>query len=173
MIKKIEITEKDSALLQGFSEVQAYFPEENEPLSRVPLPDPNYLTYTVIKLNSTGKDVTFAQKQLKVYIPSEAYYVIVDGFFGSVTETAMKAFQKKSGLTQDGIVGGGTWPRLGPNVYAGMTSYWNTTRSIEEVQRILKISGRYQGEIDGVFGVGTQNAIKNFQTTYQLIVDGI
>ena len=174
MIQIIEVTTEDSVLLQDFPEVQAYFPEEGEKANtRVTLPDPNYLTYAVIQLNSSGKDVKFAQKQLKVYMPSEAYYVIVDGAFGSITETAVKAFQKKSGLTQDGVVGGGTWPRLGPNVYSGMASYWNKELSIKEVQRLLKLAGRYTGDIDGIFGTGTLNAIKNFQQSYGITQDGI
>ena len=126
MINKYQVSAGDSVMLHGFSEVQAYFPEERESepsRGGVTLPDPNYLTYAVIKLNSTGKDVKFAQKQLFVYMPSEAYYVSIDGVFGPITEAAVKAFQKKSGLTQDGVVGGGTWPRLGPNVYSFATPW--------------------------------------------------
>jgi len=175
MIKTIPVDPDDSKLLNGRTEVQAFFPEEGEdaPAKAAAGPNLNYLTYPVIKKNSTGADVAFAQKQLLVYMPSEAYYVVVDGVFGTVTEDAVKAFQKKCGLTQDGIVGSGTWPRLGPNVYANMASYWNKKLSIEEVQRLLKISGRYTGTIDGLFGPNTENAIKNFQQAYGIAQDGI
>ena len=54
-----------------------------------------------------------------------------------------------------------------------MASYWNKTLSIKEVQRLLKLSGRYTGNIDGIFGVGTENGIKNFQQSYGLTKDGI
>jgi peptidoglycan hydrolase-like protein with peptidoglycan-binding domain len=35
-----------------------------------------------------------------------------DGKFGAETETALKAFQKDSGLTADGICGKATWDAL-------------------------------------------------------------
>ena len=175
MLKTILVDHADSELLQGRTEVQAFFPEESEdaPATRAGGPNLNYLSYAVIKKGSKGADVAFAQKQLQVYMPSEAYYVVSDGEFGSITEDAVKVFQKKCGITQDGIVGGGTWPRLGPDVYTNMASYWNKAASISEVQRLLKISGRYTGTIDGIFGTNTQNAIKSFQKAYGLTQDGI
>ena len=36
----------------------------------------------------------------------------VDGYFGTKTETAVKKYQKKKGLTVDGIVGNNTWVKL-------------------------------------------------------------
>ena len=175
MIKTIKVDPSDSVLLHGLTEVKAFFPEEGEDASVMAAagPNVNYLSLAEIKKNSTGANVAFAQKQLLVYMPSEAYYVVVDGNFGTVTEDAVKAFQKKCGISQDGIVGAGTWPRLGPNVYSNMASYWNKKLSIEEVQRLLKISGRYTGTIDGIFGVNTENAIKNFQQAYGITKDGI
>jgi len=41
------------------------------------------------------------------------------------------------------------------------------------VQRVLKLSGRYTGNIDGIFGIGTENGIKSFQKAYGLMQDGI
>jgi hypothetical protein len=38
----------------------------------------------------------------------------VDGSFGGGTESAVKVFQRNSGLTQDGCVGDGTWGELFP-----------------------------------------------------------
>lgn len=37
----------------------------------------------------------------------------IDGNFGKATETAVKEFQKKNGLTPDGVVGKKTWAALG------------------------------------------------------------
>lgn len=41
------------------------------------------------------------------------YDLEVDGSFGKATETAVKDFQKKHGLTADGVVGKKTWAALG------------------------------------------------------------
>jgi len=179
LIKTIKVDPGDSALLHGLTEVQAFFPEEGEvegaetPAMAAAGPNLNYLTLGLIQKGSKGADVAFAQKQLQVYMPSEAYYVVADGVFGSITEDAVKVFQKKCGLTQDGAVGSQTWARLGPEVYTNMASYWNKSASVSEVQRLLKLSGRYTGTIDGIFGINTENAIKNFQKAYGLTQDGI
>ena len=36
----------------------------------------------------------------------------VDGDFGSKTDVAIRAYQKKNGLVADGIVGAKTWAKL-------------------------------------------------------------
>jgi len=136
MIKTIEVNDNDLVSLQEWTEVRSLFPDEGATESAMATaaanPSPNYLSYTVIKKGSKGADVRFAQKQLKLYIPSEAAYVVVDGDFGANTENAVKAFQTKCGIGADGIVGGGTWPRLGPEVGSNMASYWNKSLSIKE-----------------------------------------
>ena len=58
----------------------------------------------------SGGTVTEIQKRLR----SWGYYDgAVDGVFGSKTEAAVKAFQKKNGLTADGVVGPMTLAALG------------------------------------------------------------
>ena len=42
-------------------------------------------------------------------------HLIEDGIFGSITEEAVKAFQKKNGLNADGIVGDKTWEMIFKN----------------------------------------------------------
>lgn len=63
-----------------------------------------------LKRGSRGELVKKVQTKLKNW----GYYTgAVDGIFGSGTESAVKAFQRKNGLTADGIVGPRTAEALG------------------------------------------------------------
>lgn len=68
-------------------------------------------TYALtLKQGSTGSTVKTMQKKLKNW----GYYKgAVDGIFGSGTKAAVIYFQKKNGLTADGIVGKKTLAALG------------------------------------------------------------
>lgn len=138
-------------------------------------PNPSLLTRPLIKKGSKGVDVEFAQRQLKVYMPSDAYLMMQDGNFGADTESVVKVFQKKCGLSADGIVGTETWKRLAPQVNGNLvdqfTGYKKT--AIEQVQRVLALTGRYTGGTDGLWGPGTENGVKSFQKAYGLTADGI
>ncbi len=66
----------------------------------------------VLKQGSTGGEVKEVQRRLKQW----GYYTgAVDGVFGSGTKRAVIAFQKKNGLTADGVVGKSTYAALGMN----------------------------------------------------------
>ncbi len=65
---------------------------------------------TVVKQGSKGEIVRQIQTKLKNW----GYYTgSVDGVFGAKTTTAVKSFQKKNGLTQDGVVGQKTASAMG------------------------------------------------------------
>ena len=66
----------------------------------------------VLRQGSTGGEVKEVQRRLKNW----GYYSgAVDGIFGSGTRKAVISFQKKNGLTADGIVGKATYAALGMN----------------------------------------------------------
>jgi len=64
----------------------------------------------LLKLGSAGQDVTKAQQRLIQwgYMSGAA-----DGVYGYQTQAAVVAFQRKSGLTADGILGKGTAKAMG------------------------------------------------------------
>ena len=64
----------------------------------------------VLKRGSRGDEVVTLQKKLKQW----GYYDgSVDGVFGAGTEKAVQYFQRKNGLTADGVVGAKTAAALG------------------------------------------------------------
>lgn len=65
-----------------------------------------------LKLGARGNEVIQLQLLLNGHL-SPQIKLKNDGVFGKDTEKAVKAFQKKKGMAQDGIVGLNTWRALG------------------------------------------------------------
>ena len=66
----------------------------------------------VLRQGSRGDEVKEVQRRLKQW----GYYSgSVDGVFGAGTKQAVISFQKKNGLTADGVVGKATYAALGMN----------------------------------------------------------
>ena len=134
-----------------------------------------------LKRGSTGDKVSEMQRKLKNW----GYYDgSVDGIFGSGTESAVKFFQRKNGLSADGIVGSATAAALGMTlsgasssqtggVSSGVLKRGSTGDKVSEMQRKLKDWGYYDGSVDGIFGSGTESAVKFFQRKNGLSADGI
>ena len=69
-------------------------------------------TAAILRQGSKGDEVKEVQRRLKLW----GYYNgSVDGVFGAGTRSAVIAFQKKNGLTADGVVGASTYKALGMN----------------------------------------------------------
>lgn len=71
-----------------------------------------YVQTAVLKQGATGGEVKELQRRLKQW----GYYSgSVDGIYGKQTVEAVKYFQRKNGLTPDGIAGKSTFAALGMN----------------------------------------------------------
>lgn len=69
-------------------------------------------TAAILRQGAKGNEVKEVQRRLKQW----GYYNgAVDGVFGAGTKKAVIAFQKKNGLTADGVVGKSTYKALGMN----------------------------------------------------------
>lgn len=62
----------------------------------------------VLRVNSRGEQVKALQRLLVGY----GYDLKVDGIFGTITDRHVRSFQRKKGLSADGIVGAKTWRKL-------------------------------------------------------------
>lgn len=98
----------------------------------------------VLKRGSRGDEVVTLQKKLKQW----GYYDgSVDGVFGAGTEKAVQYFQRKNGLTADGVVGAKTAAALGMTLSgSGQTAQANN--SSDRSVRLLAacIYGESRGE---------------------------
>lgn len=75
---------------------------------------------TLSRLGSTGSEVRQIQTRLK----SWGYYNgTVDGVYGAGTRNAVVAFQRKNGLTADGVAGSATLRAIGINTSGGYGQY--------------------------------------------------
>lgn len=102
-----------------------------------------------------------------------------DGVFAEATEQAVKAFQDGQGMPVTGVVDGATWRRL---VDASLSLGDRTVylrrphlhgEDIRQLQDALATLGFFAGTIDGIFGIMTENAVREFQRSVGLISDGI
>ena len=125
-----------------------------------------------LKLGFQGNDVTHAQYRLYnlgyLYNASD-----INGTYDEKTMEAVKKLQEMNGLTVDGIYGTSTYNLLySDEVKANIVALGEQSELVKKYQQILINLGYLEGEADGNFGLGTQNAIKAFQSRNDQVVDG-
>ena len=96
---------------------------------------------------STGEQVRIIQTKLKNW----GYYDgAVDGIFGSGTAEAVRYFQRKNGLTADGIVGPATLKALGMSTGSGSSGSTSQSGSLDLLARVISAEARgepYSGQV--------------------------
>lgn len=152
----------------------------------------------MIRVGSQGATVTELQSTLQLL----GYFSgSVNGVFEESTDRAVRRFQQAAGVTADGIVGNETWSRLFPASEPSSAPVAQTPsqtsdvrpvrpepaptgtfpilrrgargEAVQGLQNRLRAIGVYDGEIDGVFGAGTEAAVKAAQVKFGLGVDGV
>jgi hypothetical protein len=112
-----------------------------------------------LKRGARGPRVAFVQKVLHLH---------VDRIYGKQTKRAVRRFQRRHGLTADGIVGPATWTALKRARSSRAAAPRRAGRgTVRGLQRALGIAA------DGVFGPGTLRAVKRFQRRHGLTADGV
>ncbi|MGN6169938.1 MAG: peptidoglycan-binding domain-containing protein [Solirubrobacteraceae bacterium] len=124
----------------------------------------DFQTGVVSRVSSVSESVQQLQQLLGV---------AADGEFGPITLRAVKDFQASHGLVVDGIVGPATRAALGlpagPVLRANPIYFPRAgiNDSVRQMQRLLGVAA------DGEFGPITLRAVKDFQASHGLVVDGI
>lgn len=156
-----------------------------------------------LRIGEAGNEVRFKQVQLNRIArnyPAIPKINPVDGIFGKETEAAVKEFQTIFNLTPDGIIGPATWyaivriyngiKRLSEldsegialeelsKEFPGVLRAGDSGNNVRNLQYFLAVVGEFydtvpQIEITGIYDPPTEAAVRAFQETYGLPVDGI
>ena len=146
-----------------------------------------------LRTGSTGSAVEQVQFWLNTLAQYESALpsLSVDGRYGAATASAVRAFQRRYGLTVDGVVGRETWNAIynefrsiqsdngTPNAYPGTALREGASgQNVRLVQFWLKIAHTVYSRlndltVDGRFGAATTAAVKRFQTYFGLTSDGM
>jgi peptidoglycan hydrolase-like protein with peptidoglycan-binding domain len=105
------------------------------------------------------------------------YHGSVDGALGPVTEAAVRRFQKRKGLTVDGVVDRRTrlaFGHYGRSAPLGRRSLVSGAAGwdVASLQFLLAWHGFPSGKLDGRFGLHTERALRRFQRWAGLAPDG-
>lgn len=130
----------------------------------------DFPAYDTLRSGSTGPQVAAAQTLLNAQGFAAG---TADGVFGTKTGTAVKAFQSARGLSSDGVIGRQSWTALLSAGTKPVLQEGSSGADVKRLQRSLTAAlGRTVG-IDGSFGPSTAQAVRDFQSSRSLTVDGI
>lgn len=132
--------------------------------------------YTTLRQGDSGDAV----KNLQTALKNRGYYSnSIDGSYGYRTVAAVKAFQEKNGLKADGVAGPATQSLLfGTSASSADTNVslkkGSTGTDVRNLQYVLYELGYFDGQIDGVYGDTTVDAVRAFQINNSVTpVDGV
>ena len=173
--------------------------ESNVPVESVNISTPT----VTLREGDTGRDVEIVQRRLNrisTNFPGIPKIYSQDGFFGKETTDAVKKFQEVFGLEADGLVGRATWNQIQfiytavkklytvsseglrlsdvTTKYSDTLALGSTGEGVLTVQYYLSYIALFVSTVrsvayDGSFGKLTEEAVKSFQQTYGLPVNGI
>ena len=142
--------------------------------------------YPTLTIDSEGPAVRALQLALEEL---NFYKNKVDGKYGENTAQTVRDYQEKNKLPVNGIAdpisqqklfegrplnfaGRATQVRTLPAISGLILRPGDRGDAISQLQQLLKDKGFYKGTIDGEYGRGTEDAVRDFQKTSGLKVDG-
>jgi len=95
------------------------------------------------------------------------------GYYGEITESAVKDFQRAYGLVVDGIAGPETLSRINNIINNKILKKGMEGDEVAVLQSNLQKLGYFDAGVTGYYGEITEAAVKRFQKEYGLYQDGI
>ncbi len=138
------------------------------------------VTYTKLTYGMTDDLVVTAKYRLAFYGFWDVQPDTMGKYFSANLKAAVRRFQKRNGLTDDGVIGAKTWAVLN-----GTTGVHFTDPTFERIERgdnddrvktvqlALKNYYYYTGKIDGDFDSEVEKAVVRFQESNGMTADGI
>ena len=189
--------------LNSIQILKNYYGDNIELVTNAPLQQPRDTFPGILRRGSYGAEVLVVQAMLnrisqdypaipKIWPPAAV--------FDAKTETAVRKFQQIFSLTVDGIVGKATWYKMiylynaindlselvseGQQFsrvnfqYPGTVSRGQRGEAVSALQYMLSLIGEFYDvvppvQVDGVYGEGTEAAVRAFQQAAGLQVDGV
>ena len=134
-----------------------------------------------LQRNSSGQAVTNLQNRLK----SLGFYTApITGYYGDLTEAAVRDFQRSRGIQVNGIAGpqtqtvlystsGGGSAGGGGGSPSTLLQRGSRGSTVTNLQNRLKALGLFTGPVTGYYGELTETAVRNFQRSRGIQINGI
>ena len=130
----------------------------------------NQVSEALSRYGSRGSEVSKIQTKLKNW----GYYTgSVDGIYGSSTLSAVKKFQRKNGLTADGIAGKATLEKMGIFSSSSKSSGSVSSSSLNLISRFVYAESRgepYKGQVAVAAGILNRVKDSRFPNTVSGVV---
>ncbi|WP_250258181.1 peptidoglycan-binding protein [Dermabacter sp. Marseille-Q3180] len=159
----------------GIAPADAAPSTHNGPVSQAgtKLPSVSALGTKPLRTGHRGQQVQALQSLLNHHGAS----IKIDGSFGRKTRNAVITFQASSGIGVDGVVGARTRSALASKNPTSVNATpklrpGSRGNAVKNLQSLLNKAGA-NIKVDGVFGRGTNTAVRNFQASAGVGVDGI
>ena len=136
---------------------------------------PNFGTWGAatagLRRGQSGDDVKSLQQQLN----AQGAGLKADGEFGAKTDKALRAFQRRKGLEQDGVAGASTQKQLDKGLTLPKDKLMSEGSQGSKVRGAQELMNRLGSDLktDGKFGPKTQEAVRKLQKEHGLKEDGI
>jgi peptidoglycan hydrolase-like protein with peptidoglycan-binding domain len=135
---------------------------------------------TLLQRGSRGSTVTNLQNRLKAL---GLFTGPVTGYYGDLTETAVRNFQRSRGIQVNGIAGPQTQAALygtssgsgggGGGTPSATLQRGSSGSGVNNLQNRLKTLGFYTASVTGYYGDVTEAAVRDFQRSRGIQVNGI